>query len=274
MLRLPLLAVFLLAMAAPASAQAAVEGPLDRVLGAVVQSDGRVDYRALASRHRDDLDAALAAIARQDPGALRTDAQKTTFLINAYNAHVLARVLAHPRATNLERQDLFGAFFRQPVVVAGQTMTLDQLEHGVLRRQDRVAGAPVPRALRALRPSRVDYRIHAALNCAAVSCPPLRARSYRAATLDADLDARFRLFVASSRAVRADGRRLVVSSLFDWFAGDFESGGRRVGDVLLAAMSADRAASLRSRLAGKAAADLRRDRAVTFAYDWTVNRAR
>ncbi len=274
MLRPSLLVVVLFVLSAPARAQAAVEGPLDRVLGAVVQPDGQVDYGTLAARHRDELDAALAAVARQDPDALRTDAQKTAFLINAYNAHVLARVLASPRATNLERQDLFGAFFRQPVAVAGQTMTLDQLEHGVLRRQDRVNGGAVPRALRALRPSRVDHRIHAALNCAAVSCPPLRARSYRAATLDADLDARFRLFVASPRAVRLGGRRLVVSSLFDWFADDFEASGQSVGDVLLDAMSASRAATFRSRLAGQTAADLRADRAVTFAYDWTVNRAR
>lgn len=266
-------AVLALLLAGPVLAQASVEAPLTRVLVGVVQSDGRVDYASLASRHRADLDAALAAIAAQDAGALRSDAQKTAFLINAYNAHVLARVLASPRATNLERQDLFGAFFQQPVPVAGLRMTLDQLEHGILRRQSRVNGAAVPATLGRLRPSRVDYRIHAALNCAAVSCPPLAGRAFRASSLDADLDARFRAFAGSSRAARLDGRRLVLSSLFDWFADDFEAS-RPVGDVLLAAMPASRASSLRSRLTGKTAAQLRRDRAVTFAYDWTVNRAR
>ncbi len=274
MTRLSVLAVLLTALAVPARAQASVEAPLDRLLGAVVQSDGRVDYGLLASQHRDDLDAVLAAVARQDPAALRTDDQKTAFLINAYNAVVLDRVLDHPRATNLETQDLFGAFFRQPVRVAGVDMTLDQLEHGILRRQNRANGAPVLPPMRTLRPSRVDHRVHAALNCAAVSCPPLRARSYRAATLDADLDARFRLFAASPRAARVDGRRVVLSSLFDWFADDFEAGGQAVGDVLLAAMPRARAAQFRRQLAGASAADLRDASGVTFAYDWTVNRAR
>ena len=273
MIRFPFVAVLVLLLSGAAASQASVEAPLTRVLAGVVQSDGRVDYARLASLHRADLDAALAAVASQDPAALRSDAQKTAFLVNAYNAHVLARVLASPRATNLERQDLFGAFFRQPVAVAGLRMTLDQLEHGVLRRQSRVNGAAVPAALGRLRPSRVDYRIHAALNCAAVSCPPLAGRAFRASSLDADLDARFRAFAGSPRAARLDGRRLVLSSLFDWFADDFEAS-RPVGDVLLAAMPTSRASSLRSRLAGTTVAQLRRDRAVTFAYDWTVNRAR
>ena len=260
-----------LLLPALASAQPSVEEPLDRVLAGVVGSDGRVDYDRLARRHRADLDAALAAVAAQRPAALRSDAQKTAFLINAYNAHVLARVLANPRARNLESQNLFEAFFQRPVRVAGRSMTLNQLEHGVLRRQSSVDGAGVPRSLAALRPSRLDYRIHAALNCAAVSCPPLQRRAWRASTLDRDLDAAFAAFAASPRAARLEGRTLVVSSLFDWFAADFEAGGRTVGDVILSA-AGGRQNGLRGRLVGESAADLRRDRRARFAYDWTVNR--
>ena len=266
-----LLAFVLLVAPALASAQPSVEGPLDRVLAGVVGADGLVDYGRLATVYRADLDAALAAVAAQDPSALRSDAQKTAFLVNAYNAHVLARVVASPRAQNLERQNLFEDFFQRPVRVAGLLMTLNQLEHGVLRRQPRVDGAAVPRALQALRPRRVDYRVHAALNCAAVSCPPLGRRAFRSATLDRDLEAAFSAFAASPRAVRLDGGRLVVSSLFDWFAEDFEAGGRRVGDVIVGA-GGGRSAAIRAQLASRSAAALRRDRSVAFAYDWTVNR--
>lgn len=254
-------------------AQPAVEVPLDRVLGAVVRPDGLVYYDRLEARHRAGLDAALAAVAAQDPAALRTDAQKTAFLLNAYNAHVLDRVLAHPRAADLEAQDLFGAFFRTPVRVAGLDVTLDQLEHGALRRQDRVDGRVVPASLRALRPSRLDPRVHAALNCAAVSCPPLQPRAFRASTLDRDLEARWRAFLASDRAARRSGRTVVLSSIFDWFADDVEALGP-LGDVLLEAMPPGRASTFRATLAGKSVEALRRDRGVRFAYDWRVNRAR
>ena len=271
-LRSAALALLATVTAAPAGAQPAVEEPLDRVLSAVVDGRGRVDYRALRERHRADLDAVLQAVAEQDVAALRSDAQKTAFLVNAYNAHVLSALAARPSARHIERQDLFGDLFRRPVRVAGRSMTLDQLEHGALRRQDVHDGRTTPQPVRSLRPSRVDHRVHAALNCGAVSCPPLQRRAWRARTLDRDLDRAFRAFAGTEHAVRADGRHVVVSSLFDWFAADFESGGRAVGDVLLDAMPADRARAFRARLAGKRAADLRRDRAVAFGYDWTVNR--
>lgn len=267
-------ALAVLLTAVSAHAQPSVEEPLDVVLGSIVQPDGRVDYDLLAGDLRETFDLATDAIGRYDRAGLDTDAERTAFLINAYNAHVLWRVLDHPEAENLERQDLFRQFFRVPVAAAGVTMTLDQLEHGILRRQDRANGAPVLRLQRALRPSRVDYRIHAALNCAAVSCPPLADRAYRAETLDRDLDARWEAFLASPRAARIDGRLLVLSSIFDWFAEDFEADGRPLGDVLLADMPRQRADALRPRLAGRSAADLRDDPRVVFAYDWTVNRAR
>ncbi|WP_412067383.1 DUF547 domain-containing protein [Rubrivirga sp. IMCC43871] len=266
-------ALCLAVLLAPAVlAQPAVEAPLTRALDAV-GSDGLVDYARFAGPLKGDLDAALAAVAAQSPGALRSDAQKTAFLVNAYNTHVLAALASRPRARHFERDGLFDDLFQTPVRVAGLAMTLNQLEHGILRRQAEVDGRTVPRALRALRPSRLDPRIHAALNCGAVSCPPLATRAYRAATLDADLGRQFAAFMATSRAVRSDGRTLVLSSLFDWFAADFADG-RRLGDALLAAMPPARASAARDWLARRTADQLRADRRVRFAYDWTVNRAR
>ncbi len=184
---------------------------------------------------------------------------------------MLDAVLGHPRARSIEGSDLFDEFFESPVEVAGLSMTLNQLEHGILRRQSRVDGRAVPSALRSLRPSRLDARIHAALNCAAISCPPLQRRAFRSSTLDRDLGRVFSAWAGSDRAARLDGRRVVLSSLFDWFASDFE-GGRDLGDAILSAMPSSRASRFRSQLAGKSAAQLRSDRAVSFAYDWRINR--
>ena len=271
-MRLLLAALVLLASPA-APAQPAVEGPLGRVLSAVVRADGRMDYRALARSHRADLTTALDAVAAQDPAALRSDAQKTAFLVNAYNARVLDRVLAHPRATHLERQGLFGAFFEAPFPVAGARITPDQIEHGLLRRQSGGKGAGTPRALRRLRPSRLDPRIHVALNCAAVSCPRLQPRAFSARTLDAALDRAMREWVASPRFARVSGGRATLSSLLDWFGPDFDARGP-AGDWLLGYASGARRSELRPFLAGKTAAQIEADRRTRFAYDWTVNRAR
>lgn len=271
-MRFSLLLAAVALVAATAAAQPAVEAPLGRALAGAVRPDGLIDYGRLA-RQAGDLDAALAAIASTDPRSLRTDAEKTAFLLNAYNARVLRLVLDHPRARNLEREGLFDDFFETRFRVAGQALTPNEIENGLLRRQARVDGRAVPAVARALRPSRVEDRIHAGLNCAAVACPRLRPEPFTASTVSRELTRAFAEMVASDRHVRLDGRRLVLSSLFDWFSADFESGSTLLGDRILGAMAPARVAAFRSRLAGQSAADLKRDGAVTFAYDWTVNRA-
>lgn len=267
-------AVLVLLTATPALAQRAVEAPLDRVLGATVGADGRVDYAAVQRSHRADLDAALAAIAETDPAALGSDDARLAFALNAYNAHVLDQI-ASGRVRSLDSDRARDGLYKRDLRIAGTELTLNELENGVLRRQDTVDGARLPAAARSLRPRAVDYRIHVGLNCGAVGCPRLRSRAFRAATVDAELDRAFAEFANANdhvAALRSGGLRL--SSLLDWFSADFEQGGVALGDRLLAAMSRSRPgyAALRQRLAGKTAAELRRARGVSFVYDWTVNR--
>ncbi|HYE96523.1 MAG TPA: DUF547 domain-containing protein [Rubricoccaceae bacterium] len=268
------------APAAPPTREDSYEATLTRVLEAVVTPDGLVRYDVLATTYRPAFDSVLMAVETMDPARLTTDAEKLAFFLNAYNVRMLKHLLDAPAVTHLERDNRFDAFFKTPVRVARHDLTLNQLENGVLRRQDEVDGAPLPEALRAWRPGRLDPRLHVGLNCAAVSCPPLRRRAFTAENVDEELDAALREFVAGERFAGREGRELRLSSLLDWFGADFETGGQPLGDFFLAMMPADRsdAAALRTLLAGKTAAQLRAavadDPNVAFHYDWTVNRAR
>lgn len=84
-------------------------------------------------------------------------------------------------------------FFRQPAItVAGTTLSLDTLEHGLLRRSRLKVGLGYlgnPLAGRFERrsgSSGANARVHFALNCTAASCPPIAA--YAPDRLDAQLD--------------------------------------------------------------------------------------
>jgi hypothetical protein len=68
-----------------------------------------------------------------------------------------------------------------------------------------------------------DPRIHFAVNCASVSCPPLRAEPYRGEALEAQLDEQVYLFAGGDQAARVDvaQQRVAYSELFKWYAGDF-----------------------------------------------------
>jgi hypothetical protein len=73
-----------------------------------------------------------------------------------------------------------------------------------------------------------DPRIHSAIVCASLSCPPLRREAYRAERLEEQLDDNMRRWLADPRkGVRADAATgtLFVSSIFKWFAEDFEPAG-------------------------------------------------
>lgn len=246
------------------------EAALTALLRQVVTPEGRVRYDLLRGPLRHDLRRVLKAVEDYDRARLTTDAQKLAFWINAYNVQMLQSVVAHPSATNVVEGAWADVFFKTPFRTAGLALTLDDIEHTLLRRQGRTP------ALRALQPARLDPRIHVGLNCAAVSCPALRAEAFTAARLEAQLNAAMRDFTASPSHFRRSGEAFVLSSLLDWFGTDFDAAGLPAGDYLLRFMPPERPhyALWRGLLQGRTSAALKAHPAVRFAYDWSVNAAR
>lgn len=210
------------AAAAPA-AEPAVLGEFDhehalwtKVLAAHVHGD-RFDYAAL-KRDRADLDAYLARLHAVTPAELETwtREQRFAFWINVYNAHTIELIVDHYPVDSIEDigGKLFGRVWDQEFIPMNafhpggedDPLSLDDVEHGILR------------------PRFEDARVHVAVNCASISCPPLRAEAFVAERLDEQLDDQARRFVADGRRNvidRAKGE-LRLSSIFDWFGDDFE----------------------------------------------------
>ena len=172
----------------------------------------RVDYAALAAA-RGPLHRVVAALdsagSRGEPAWSRE--QRMAFWINAYNAFTLQAIVDHYpiRAGWLTRQprnsirQIDGVWTTLKWRAAGRFVTLDDIEHRILR------------------PEFLDARIHFAVNCASVSCPPLAAEPYRARTLDAQLNAAARTYLASAEGLQLRGRTIRVSTIFKWYGEDF-----------------------------------------------------
>jgi hypothetical protein len=161
-----------------------------------------VDYRLAKSDHR--LTGYLKQLASQAVPTKRDEA--LAWWINAYNAHTLRRVLLYyPNLVSVSTvQPKFEFFDTVDANVGGQLYSLNQIEHRIIRKQFK------------------DYRIHAALNCASVSCPPLQNFAFEGSSLDGQLDQVFKAFL--NDRLRNPGRRedhLVISSLFKWYLVDF-----------------------------------------------------
>ena len=135
------------------------------------------------------------------------------FLINAYNAATVDLVLSGD--ANLKSIKDLGSLLRSPwkrefVPLLGQTRSLDQIEHGLIRGSGRYN----------------EPRIHFAVNCASVGCPALRPEAFVGAKLDAQLEDATRKFLADKTRNRLNAGQLEVSSIFKWYREDFEKGFR------------------------------------------------
>jgi hypothetical protein len=198
-----------------------------------------VDYAGLEARpeSRALLDQYLAILDLVDPAQLESSAERQAYWYNAYNAATLRGVLdlweGDPEWSVAEG---FFAFFDFEIwSFGGVVMSLNQLEHGVLRGDfdhDRLVDLP-PERIAVLRErfenlwegGELDPRLHMAINCASYSCPNLAATApyaFRAETLDAQLEALVGAFLANPiKGAGPDG----ISSLFNWFAEDWSLGG-------------------------------------------------
>ncbi|RMI03393.1 MAG: DUF547 domain-containing protein, partial [Calditrichaeota bacterium] len=174
----------------------------DRFFGRYYVIQGRVDYVGIQTDSL-RLSRLIAMIGNIAPDHLGEDSLRKAFWINAYNLLVIHSVVSH-HPLNSPR-DVPGFFNQRRHRVAGEWLTLDELEHRRLRKRYK------------------DPRLHFALVCAAMGCPRIIPRAYLPATLSRQLEERTRRTVNDPAYVRVDpaGHRVWVSEIFRWYADDF-----------------------------------------------------
>ncbi len=242
---------------------------LTALLTRVVTDEGLVRYDLLRGELRNDFRRVLKAVEDFDASGLLTREARLAFWLNAYNVQMLENVIETPEVNDIVADGFVEAFFRTPYRTAGLDVTLDQIENVILRRSD------FDERLAVFRLPALDPRIHAGINCAAVSCPILRRRAFTPENVDAELDAAMADFVNRPRHFRVEGDGFVLSALLDWFGSDFDSQGMPAGDFLLGFMSPERPDydRLKGLFEGRTAAGIKAQPNVRFEYLWKVNRA-
>ena len=166
--------------------------------------------RAALKAYRDTLSAVTA-----QEFAGWTKPQQIAFLINAYNANTIEKILT--RYPDIRSIWDFGKIFGNPFKdkffrLLGREFSLDMIEHETLRRPG----------------SYNEPRLHFAVNCASVGCPMLREEAYVASKLDAQLEEQTKRFLSdrSRNRYNPQSSTLEVSEIFKWFSEDWTSGYR------------------------------------------------
>ncbi|MFQ5463234.1 MAG: DUF547 domain-containing protein [Phycisphaerae bacterium] len=183
---------------------------LDELLHQYVSGDGLVDYAKL-SADATELDRYIASLADAPFDRLGRD-EKLAFLINAYNACTLRLILDHYPTKTIKDIPSAKRWQARRWTIAGDLVSLDDLEH------------------KWIRPKFAEPRVHFALVCAAMGCPPLRNEAYAGARLDEQLDAQARYVHEHGRWLRLEPNKGVVhlTKLYKWYGDDFRQTGRSI----------------------------------------------
>lgn len=208
----------------------------------------RVRYAAFKAEGRALLDDYLSTLSAS-PVSRFDRAGQFAFWANLYNALTIRVVLDRYPVRSIRDIDLGGGFFssgpwkKKLVSVEGRELSLDDIEHGILRRDF------------------AEPRVHYALNCASLGCPNLQREAFTGERLEAMLDAGARGYINHPRGVSVEGERITASSIYDWFAEDFGEG-KALRRHWLDHAESGLAMSLRAA-----------DGVAGYAYDWGLNDA-
>lgn len=186
------------------------------LLKSFVNNNGLINYRQLkVKRHL--LGKFIRSMNQLKPSVYKnfSDKAKIAFWLNAYNSLTLKAIIDHyPIKSSWTKSLIYpknsirqipGVWDKLKFYVMGKPMSLSDIEHKVLRKKFH------------------EPRIHMAMVCAAIGCPPLRNEPYIAEKLDSQLDDQAKKFLSNPSKFRIDRQRsrVYISPIFKWFAEDF-----------------------------------------------------
>lgn len=208
----------------------------------------RFRYSDLSETDKRVLENYLNSLQQIDPRKLKRAEQKA-YWINLYNALTVNLIVANYPVKSIKKVGngffSFGPWDDDIAKITGQTLTLNEIEHKILR------------------PIWKDPRIHYAVNCASIGCPNLSPKVYTRDNMDVLLDKGARDYINHQRGVSLQKGKLLVSSIYHWYKEDFGGNNQQ----------------LISHLQNYAADYLRQalddfDGSIDHDYNWSLNDAR
>lgn len=165
--------------------------------------DGKVNYKDLCKDDR--LEEYLNQLSNTDPDKIENTKDRLAFWINAYNAFTLKIICDNYPVKSIMNLDSGKIWDREFVEINGTKMSLNHIEHEIIRKEF------------------ADPRIHFALVCAAVSCPPLRSEAYQGNRLDDQLDEQGKIFFQNKNKnyFELDKQVAHISKILEWYGKDF-----------------------------------------------------
>ena len=206
----------------------------------------RFNYEAVSKADQKKLHDYISNMQNLDPRSYNRTEQKA-YWINLYNALTIDLILKNYPVESItklgESYFSFGPWDDKVANIQGKTLSLNNIEHGILR--------PLFR----------DNRIHYAVNCASISCPNLAKDAFTSENTDLLLEIGAKQYINHPRGVTFKGSKLEVSSIYHWYKVDFGN-----SDKTLIAHLTEYAAPALSKKLSVYQGNIDHD------YDWSLNK--
>ncbi|MGH1428263.1 MAG: DUF547 domain-containing protein [Arenicella sp.] len=177
----------------------------------LIQDDSginRIDYASLKKNDSNALNQYLDDLQDIDPRDY-SKKQQFAYWVNLYNAATVSLIIEnYPVKSITKIKDgllSFGPWDREWLEIGEELLSLNDIEHRILR------------------PIWKDNRIHYAVNCASLSCPNLSLQAFTAENTDQLLDKLATEYINHPRGVTVEKGKLIVSSIYHWYAEDFNT---------------------------------------------------
>lgn len=207
----------------------------------------RIRYQAVSKGDKANLRSYINRLQKISVRKLGRAEQKA-FWINLYNAQTVLTILDHWPVKSIMQVNISpGWFSRGPwgaklLTIEGKKLSLDDIEHGILR------------------PIWKDPLVHYAVNCASLGCPNLALRAYSKTNIAEMLLTAAKSYINHPRGARVEKGKLMVSSIYKWFATDFGNNDAAIIQHLRQFASEP----LKKSLQGIKSID-------SYGYDWSIN---
>ena len=169
-----------------------------------------------------------------------TKEAQLAYWINLYNMITLDMALSNYPIKSI--RDVKDVWKRKSVTVQGQELSLDDIEHKIIR------------------PLHNDFRIHAALNVASLSSGNLPKKAY-GKNINQELDTAMREWVARDSTFNIQGKNITISEVFKWYKEDFGNGQEAILDRVSKYLPEDKQNVFNNT----------ENKKIRYAYDWALN---
>jgi len=181
-----------------------------------------------------------------DPRAYNKGEQ-FSYWVNLYNAATVQLVTKEYPVRSITKIKSgvfsFGPWDKKWITVAGETLSLNDIEHGILR------------------PVWNESRIHFIVNCASIGCPNLSKTAFTTSNAEEQMERLAKDYINHPRGVSVSNGKLTVSSIFDWYLVDFGNS----ADALLNYLKKYANDDLKTQLNGLSSSKFDDN------YDWSLN---